>query len=63
MENLWPILKKMVRERLPESIPELRNYIYEEWENLNNEYIHTLCDSIHSRIDLCIQSKGNQIKY
>ena len=37
MENLWSILKKMVGERLPESVPELRNYSYEEWENLSNE--------------------------
>ena len=32
IENLWPALKKKVRQRQPRSLSQLRNFIYEEWK-------------------------------
>jgi len=42
---------------------ELENIIYEEWDNLSNDYIGTLCNSIHTRIAKCIGAQGAKIKY
>lgn len=63
IENLWPILKRNVRKRKPENVMELENYIYEEWDMLDNQYIKDLCNSIHDRISMCIENQGDKIKY
>ena len=63
IENLWPLLKKKVRQRLPHSLIELKNIIYQVWYNFDNQYISNLCTSIHNRIDLCITNMGDKIKY
>ena len=63
IENVWLIPKRNVRKRLPNSLTELENIIYEEWDNLSNDYIGTLCNSIHTRIAKCIGAQGAKIKY
>ena len=63
IENLWPVLKKKVRKRKPQTINQLEDFIIEEWNNLDNRYVATLCNSIHTRIEKCIASNGNKIKY
>ena len=63
IENLWPILKRNVRKRKPENVMELENYIYEEWDMLDNQYIKDLCNSIQDRISMCIENQGDKIKY
>lgn len=63
IENLWPILKRNVRKRQPQTAMELENYIYEEWDNLDNHYISRLCNSIYNRMEKCIESHGEKINY
>ena len=63
VENLWPILKRNVRKRQPQTAMELEDYIYEEWDQLDNKYISSLCKSIHNRIEMCIENNGEKIKY
>ena len=63
IENLWPILKRNVRKRLPQTLDELEDYIYEEWDLLEDDMIRNLCNSIRTRIGLCIQQRGSHIKY
>lgn len=63
IENLWPVLKRNVRKRKPQTAMELENYIYEEWDQLDNQYISNLCNSIHNRISMCIENLGDKVKY
>jgi len=63
IENLWPIMKRNVRKRKPQNAMELENYIYEEWDELDDHYISNLCNSIHNRISMCIEKEGDKIKY
>ncbi|MBC7196880.1 MAG: IS630 family transposase [Deferribacterales bacterium] len=63
IENLWPIIKRKVRKRQPKTVEELEDFIYEEWDALDNDYISNLCNSIHNRIDACLRNNGAKIKY
>ena len=63
IENLWPILKKNIRKKQPQTVTELENFIYEEWNKLKDDYISSLCKSIQSRITQCIENCGDKINY
>jgi transposase len=63
VENLWAVLKNNIRKRQPRTLEELRNMIYEEWDDLSEDYVQSLCSSIYDRIDMCIENEGNRINY
>jgi len=63
IENIWAILKRNVRKRLPKNVDELENFIHEEWQKIDTEIIIRACESIEARIDKCIQVNGKRINY
>jgi len=65
MGNLldWPSVNPDLKKRMPRNIQELRQYLLEEWERLDDMTIFNLCLSLPSRIALCIDSNYQRIKY
>ena len=63
IENLWWVLKNNIRKRVPKTVEELREIIYEEWDNLSDDYVKILCESIYDRMDDCIERGGHRLKY
>lgn len=63
IENLWSIVKKELREKDTSTVLKLRSAITSVWENLSEEVIHKLVDSVPQRLQECIKKKGNTTKY
>jgi len=63
MENVWKILKGNVRKKQPSTLMELEDYIYEEWNNIENKIIRNLAMSFKNRIEECIRLDGNITHY
>ena len=63
IENIWSLLKRNVRKRLPKNVDELQIFIHEEWEKLDFEIIRKTCESVEARIDKCISVHGKRIHY
>ena len=63
IENLWGMLKLMVAERLPKTIEELEESIYEAWDQIEEEVFEDLFLSMEDRMYALIESNGNYIDY
>lgn len=65
IENLWSCLKrKMASYDAPaESIHQLWLRVEEEWENIPSELCKTLINSMPSRVQAVLKSKGGYTKY
>ena len=51
IENIWSILKSSVYRRNPKTTDELRDYIFEEWETLDNEMVGEVAGSFNKRLN------------
>lgn len=63
IENLWYIVKKELREQDTNSLPKLKAAIEEVWNNISNDILHKLVDSVPNRLKEVIKKKGNITKY
>ena len=63
IENLWAVLKRKIRKRRPRNLDQLEDFIFEEWEDISDDYVRNLCFSINDRIDMCIENEGSRINY
>lgn len=63
IENIWGILKKRVYKRNPKTRMELEDFIFEEWENLDNEMVANTAMSFNSRLEQVIENDGEIIDY
>lgn len=65
IEHLWDQLKRRVRERkpAPQTVPELRIALTEEWERLPQENIVNLIRSLPNRMNAVIRARGGNTKY
>lgn len=64
IENLWGLVKQVVRKRLPRGRTELVAVIIYAWINvIKLETIHKLVDGMPNRMQAAIASKGFAIKY
>ncbi len=63
IENLWPHLKRRVFARNPKNIDELENFIHEVWNNLEDDIIFNIFDSIYTRIEELVRLGGRSLKY
>lgn len=63
IENLWTILKQKIRERQPTSVNELWEVAKQEWENIPNDTIITLYESLPNRINAVLTASGASTKY
>ena len=63
IENVWAILKRNVGQREPNSVDELIDFIYEEWDRIPRDTIINTFYSIYDRLELLINLNGNAIPY
>lgn len=63
IENLWNIVKNNVEKRRPQNINELKQMMVEEWNAIPTKILKNLAMSMTTRCKLCIEAKGERIKY
>ena len=63
IENIWPVLKKAVYQRDSQDVNQLRMYIEEEIDKIDNKLASNLIDSMTKRVDMVIENEGNVIDY
>ena len=65
IEHLWDILDRRIRRRVPApgSVRQLREALQEEWENIRQEEIRTLINSMHRRCQAVVDARGGHTRY
>lgn len=65
IEPLWSFLERSIRNRYPPpaSLPELSQYLHEEWYNIPLNTIQHLYESIPRRIQAVLHAKGGPTPY
>lgn len=65
IEHLWDELKRRLHARRPRpaSLNELRQFLQEEWENLQQDFIGNLIGSMPRRLQAVIQARGGHTRY
>lgn len=65
IEHVWDMLGRRVRDRevAPATINELRLAIQEEWQNIPQDAIRNLIDSMNRRMQAVIRARGGNTKY
>ena len=64
IENLWSYMKNKIRIRNPSNKNELVQEIKKVWEEeIPLEYLHTLIDSMQSRLKECLENDGGLTHY
>lgn len=65
IEHVWDMLGRRLRARLhrPDNLQELSAALVEEWENLPQESISNLIDSMPRRLDAVIRGRGGNTRY
>jgi transposase len=63
MENLWATLQRAVEKHQCETEDELQDCIADEWENLDQQALLTLADSMPARCQAVIAARGWHTKY
>ena len=65
IENLWAWLAKKVYGNKPRynTIEELKDAIWKAWDQIPNELLKKLINSMKDRLVKVIQNGGNSIKY
>jgi transposase len=63
IENLWSIVKRKVEERMPQNSDDLMQFMVEEWSSIPKTTLINLVDSMPTRCELVIKSKGERIEY
>ena len=58
MENVWGLLKRQLKTKLPTSPESLADNISELWNSYTNDYAAHLCDSLRRRIRRVVQRNG-----
>ena len=62
IEDLWAIIKPRVRRRNPNSIPELKKFLLEEWSSVPLELVQNLCRGFLDRIHKVLELKGSRLE-
>lgn len=65
IEHLWDMIKRRIRARVnnPGNTDQLIQAALEEWENLPQENINNLIESMPRRIRACIEARGGNTDY
>jgi transposase len=63
IENLWSIVKMKVYKTFPDNRIELKERLIHEWNNIKQETIDNLVNSMPRRLDLILENNGNRINY
>ena len=63
IENLWSELNRKTKNRKPKNEDELFQILKTAWNEINDEYLKKLVESMGSRCKAVIKSKGMPTKY
>ena len=63
IEHVWRYWKDRIRARLPQSLEQLEDYAYEEWENIPLNFIRNCISSMPNRLAEVNRMKGLHTKY
>lgn len=63
IENLWNDLKRRVYNRFPQTMEQLEQFIREEWQATDLNFISRICRSMPDRLQLVIDNEGHKIHY
>ncbi len=65
IEHVWDELKRRVyaRPNPPSTIPELRNAVVHEWENIPQQFIANIITSMRRRCQALMRSRGGYTRY
>lgn len=63
IEHLWDMLKRRVQKHNAQTLGALRNALQEEWDNLQQETIRDLINSMSRRIQELINVRGGNTHY
>ena len=60
IDQAWDTLKRAIFERddSPTTLRDLRRFAVEEWDNLDQQDLDALVDSMPGRIQACINARG-----
>ncbi len=63
IENLWGIVKRKMRDTIPNNADELKATVKETWASIPPQQCHKLITSTPRRIEAVIKAKGAPTKY
>lgn len=63
IENIWSIMKKSLRKKLPNTESELKLIIQEEWNSITTNQCQMLINTMRNRLDSVIKARGDVTKY
>ena len=65
IENLWKLLKDALNRRAdrPSNLDDLLQFIKEEWEQIPEDYLRNIVESMPKRMQEVIKNKGGSISY
>ena len=63
IEHVWRYWKDRIRARFPQSLEQLEDYAYEEWENIPLNFIRNCIRSMPDRLAEVNRMKGLHTKY
>ena len=65
IDHAWDTLKRAVfgRDDPPTTLRDLRRFAFELWDNLDQQDLDELVDSISRRIQACINARGHATRY
>jgi transposase len=63
IENLWNVLKARVYARFPQTMEEMEQFIREEWDSTDLNFISHICRSMPRRLQLLLDNNGHKISY
>ena len=61
IENVWSLLKDRVARRKPLTQEDLQFSIREEWQNLDNQEVISLAESMSQRVRMVIESESDYV--
>ncbi len=64
IENAWNYIKRKLKSQDISSVPKLKEAILKLWtQDMSQDYLRTLSDSMPNRIKAVIDAKGDMTKY
>jgi transposase len=63
MENVWPLMKKRVRARMPQTKQQLEEAIVWAWTDLPQAHLRAMVESYPRRLRAVIRARGDHTRY
>ena len=63
IENIWSFMKYKIRKLNPKTVQHLQDAIFDIWAEITDDFIHNLINSMKSRCEAAIKTRGGPINY